>query len=81
MHANHVCCQPEHMTYLNLGDDEPNTYIFYSSYMHTDGALQVGDTFCTKEECVRDLKKWHMLILTYFTVDLTNSWRYVILCR
>lgn len=45
MHDSHVYCPFEHMTCLNLGDDEPDTNIFYNPYMHTDGALQVGDTF------------------------------------
>lgn len=81
LHEDHVYYPPEHMTCLKLGDDKPRTNIYYNPYMHTDGALQVGDAFRTKEYCVRDIKKCHMHISVDFTVDLTNSGRCVILCR
>lgn len=81
LHAGQVYCPPEHTTSLNLGDDEPNMDIFYNPYTHTDGALQVGDTFRTKEDCLRVIKKWHMHISADFTVDRTNARRYIILCR
>lgn len=45
---SHVYYLPEHMTKLNLGEDEPSLYIFYNLYMQTDGALKVGDMFHTK---------------------------------
>lgn len=53
----HVYVSPVHMTNLNLEEDEPASDIFHNMYMQTEEALQVGDKFHTKEECVRAIKK------------------------
>lgn len=63
LHAEQVYCPPEHMTRLNLEGDEPGMNIFYNPYTHTYGALQVGDMFRTKEDCVRAIKVHHLPLI------------------
>lgn len=79
--SSHVYYPPDHMTNLNLEYDKPSSYMFYNSYMQTDGALKVGDTFHTKEDCVRVIKKFHMEISMDYIIDCNNSGRYIIICR
>lgn len=49
---SHVYCPLQHMTNLNLDDDEPSSDIFYNSYIRPEGELKVGDHFLNKEDYV-----------------------------
>ena len=49
--------------------------------MQIQGSLKEGDKFCTKEECVRAIKKYHMELSANYRVDRTNATRYKIYCR
>src|SRR4051812_41705932 len=68
------------MTNFNLDDDEPSTYIFYIRYMQLDEQLKEGDIFRLKDECVRAIKKFHMVNSVDFKVDLRNAERSKIRC-
>ena len=79
--VGHVYCPPQHMTIFNLGVDEPSSRIFHNPYMQTQGLLEVGDIFRTKEDRVIAIKKYHMKLLVDYRVDRTNVMRYKIFCR
>ena len=68
------------MTSLNLGSDEPSSDIWYNPYVQMQGSLKQGDTFLTKEECVKAIKKFHMELSTDFRVDRTDALRYKVYC-
>ena len=78
---SHVYNPPQHMTNMDFHDDETSNSVFYNLYSRSEGELKVGDTFRTKEECVRAIKKIHMNNSVDFTVKHTNSIRYVFECR
>jgi hypothetical protein len=78
--AGHVYCPPQHMTRLNLGSDEPSGDVWYNPYVQMQGSLKQGDTFRTKEECVKAIKKFHMELSADFRVDRTDALRYKIYC-
>lgn len=63
---------------MDFHDDDTSNDIFYNSYMRLEGELKVGDRFCTKEECMRAIKKFHMDNSVDFNVKCTDSRRYVI---
>ena len=78
---SHVYNLPQHMTNMDLHDDETSNSVFYNPYLRSKGELKVGDMFRTKEECLLAIKKFHMNNSTDFTVKHTDSRRYVIECR
>ena len=53
----HVYNPPQHMTNMDLHDDETSNIVFYNPYPRLEGELKVGDMFHTKEEYVRAIKK------------------------
>ena len=57
------------MTNMDLYDDETSDNVFYNLYPWSKGELKVGDTFLTKEECVRAIKKFHMDNSVDFTMN------------
>lgn len=78
--TSHVYCPPQHMTRLNLGSDEPSADVWYNPYVQMQGSLKQGDTFRTKEECVKSIKKFHMQLSADFRVDRTDASRYKVYC-
>ncbi|KAI5405810.1 hypothetical protein KIW84_052539 [Lathyrus oleraceus] len=73
--ASHVYFPPQHMARLNLGPDEPSADVWYNPYVQMQGSLKQGDTFRTKEECVKAIKKFHMQLSTDSRVDRTDTSR------
>lgn len=71
MSPRHVYYPPQHMIKLNLDDNEPSSDIFYNPHMRLDGDLKVAERFCTKEECVRAIKKFHMENSVDYNIDRT----------
>ena len=72
---SHVYNPPQHMTNMDLHDDETSNSVFYNPYPRSEGELKVGDMFRTKEECVLAIKKFHMNNSADFTVKRIDSRR------
>ena len=68
------------MTNFNMGEDEPSSNLFFNPYMQSDENLKEKDKFCNREECIRAIKKFHMLNSVDFNMDRVNPERYKIKC-
>ncbi|XP_058746584.1 uncharacterized protein LOC131619513 [Vicia villosa] len=71
---------PSHMSNIDMADDEPSSDIFHNVCMQSDATLKEKDSFRPKDECMRAIKKFHMLNSVDFKVDQTNVERYKIKC-
>ncbi|XP_058775069.1 uncharacterized protein LOC131649320 [Vicia villosa] len=66
---------PSHMSNVDMADDEPSSDIFHNVCMQSDATLKEKDSFRSKDECMRAIKKFHMLHSVDFKVDRTNAER------
>ena len=71
---------PQYTTTLNIGTNDPSSDIFYNPEVQSDANLKVKDKFRSKEDCVRAIKKFHMINNYDFHVDRPNAERYRIIC-
>src|ERR1043165_2341562 len=71
---------PQYMTTLHMSTDDPSSDIFCNPLVQSDANLKVKDKFRSKEDCVRAIKKFHMINIYDFHVDRTNADRYKINC-
>ena len=71
---------PPYMTTLNMSTDDHSSDIFYNPEVQSDANLKVKDKFRSKEDCVRAIKKFHMINNYDFHVDRTAAERYRIIC-